>query len=45
MCKGRTHHVKVLESKSHFKQAKTYGFFLQVTDKWQSNSNISGEMC
>jgi len=27
MCKGRTHHVKVQEFKSHFKTAKTYGFF------------------
>jgi len=45
MCKGRTHHVKVLESKSHFKTAKTYGFFLQVTVKSQSKSNISDEMC
>jgi hypothetical protein len=32
MCKGRTHHVKVLESKSHCKMANTSGFFLQVTD-------------
>jgi len=45
MCKGRTHHVHILESKSHFKTAKTDGFFLQVTVKWQSKSNISDEIC
>ena len=45
MCKGRTHHVKFLESNSHFKLAKTYGFFLHVTLNWQSESNISDEMC
>jgi len=45
MCKGRTHHVKVLESKSHFRIAETYNIFLQVTVMWQSKSNISDEMC
>jgi len=45
MCKGRTHHVKVLDSNSHCKTAKTCSFFLQVTVKWQCKSNISDEMC
>ena len=44
-CKGRTHHVKVLDSKSHCTTAKTCGFFLQVTAKWQCKCNISDEMC
>jgi len=44
MCKGRTHHVNVLESKSHCKTAKTFCFILQVTVKWQSKSNISDKM-
>jgi hypothetical protein len=45
MCKGQTHHVKVLKSKSGCKTAITYGFILQVTVKWQSKRNISDEMC
>jgi hypothetical protein len=44
MCKGRMHHVKVLESKSGCKRAITYCFNLQVTAKWQSKRNISDEM-
>jgi len=44
MCKGRTHHVNVLESESRCKTAKTFSFILQVTVKWQSKSNISDEM-
>jgi len=44
MCMGRTHHVKVLESESRCKTAKTFSFILQVTVKWQSKSNISDEM-
>jgi len=45
MCKGRTHHENVVESKSHCMTAKTFCFILQVTVKWQSKSNISDEMC
>jgi len=45
MCKGWTHDVKVLESKLHCKTANTFGFFLQVTVKWQSKRNVSDEMC
>jgi len=44
MCKGRTHHVHVLESESRCKMAKMFSFILQVTVKWQSTSNISDEM-
>jgi hypothetical protein len=45
MSKGQTHHLNVLESKSGCKMAITFGFFLQVTVKWQSKSSISNEMC
>jgi hypothetical protein len=45
MCKGRTHHVNVLKSKSDCKMAIMFDFILQVTVKWQSKSNISDEMC
>jgi len=44
MCKGRTHHMKILASESRCKTAKTFSFILQVTVKWQSKSNISNEM-
>jgi len=44
MCKGRTHHVNVLESESRCKTAKTFSFILQVTVKWQSESNSSDEI-
>jgi len=44
MCKGRTHHVNVLETESLCKTAKTFSFILQVTAKWQSKSNISEAM-
>jgi len=45
MCKGRTHHVHVLKSKSGCKTAITFRFILQVTLKWQIKSHISDEMC
>jgi hypothetical protein len=45
MCKGRTHNVKVLKSKSACTTALTFDFILQVTVKWQSKSNIRDEMC
>ena len=45
MCKGWTHHVNILESKSHCKRAKMFCCILQVTVKWPSKSNISDEMC
>jgi len=45
MCKGRTHHVNVLQSKSLCKTAQTFSFHLHVTVKPQSESNISGEIC
>jgi len=44
MYNGRMHHVKVLESKSHGKMAKTFNFYLQVTVKRQSKSYISDEI-
>jgi len=44
MCKGRTHHVNVLESKSHCEMTKTFSFILQVSVMWQSKSNTSDEM-
>jgi hypothetical protein len=45
MCKSRTHLVNVLEFISHCNTDKTYCFILQVTVKWQSESNISDELC
>jgi hypothetical protein len=44
MCRGRTHHIKVLQSNSHCKTANMFGFFLLETVKWQSKSNIADEM-
>jgi len=44
MCKGQTHHLKVLESKWRCMTAKTFDFFLQVTVKWESTSWISDEI-
>jgi hypothetical protein len=44
MCKGQMHHVKVLESKSRKRMAKTFHFYLQATIKWQSKSYMSDEM-
>jgi len=44
MRKGQTHHLKVLESKSGCKTAKTFDFGLQVTLKWESNSWIRDEI-
>jgi len=44
MCKGRTHHLKVLEFKSGTKTADRFDFYLQVTVKWQSKSYISDEI-
>jgi len=45
MCKGRTHNVTVLKSKSGCETAILFDFILQVTVKWQSKSNICAEMC
>ena len=44
-CKGRKHHVNVLESKSHCKMAETFSSLVHVTVTRQSKSNISGEIC
>jgi len=44
MCKGRTHYVRVLESKSCGKPAKIFDFYLQITVKWQSISYISDQI-
>ena len=41
---GQTHHVKVLESKSGCKTAKKFNFCLQVSVKWERNSEISDEI-
>jgi len=38
-------HVNVLEYKEHYKTAKLFGFIMQVTVKWESESTISYEMC
>jgi len=38
MCKGTTHHVKLLESKSWGKMAQTCDFYIHVTVMWQSKS-------
>ena len=45
MCKGRTHHVNVLKSKSHWETAQPVSLLLHVTVKRQSKSNISEEIC
>jgi len=40
MCKGRTHHVTVLQFKSGGKTANTFNCYLQVTVMWQSKRYI-----
>jgi hypothetical protein len=44
LCKGRTHHVNVLESKSGEKTANTFNLHQQVSVKRQSKSYISDEI-
>ena len=44
MCKGWTHRVKVLQSKSRGNMAKTFHYYLQVTVKPQSKSYIINEI-
>jgi len=45
MCKGRTHCVNVLQSKSHCKTAQMFSFHVHMTVKRQSKSNLSDEIC
>jgi len=44
MCKGRTHHAKVLEAKSDCIMAKKLDFCLPITDKWENRSYISDQI-
>jgi len=44
MCKGQTHHPKVLVSNSGAKTANTSDFYLPVTFQWQSKSYISDKI-
>jgi len=44
MCKGQTHHVKVLDSKSGCKATNKFNFCLPIAVKWESKRYISDEI-
>jgi len=44
MCKGWTHHAKVLESKSACQRANKFNFCLPISDEWESKSYNRDEM-